>query len=66
MSKYDAWLERPHQDALEESERFSDWCEEHGIEFDDPDAESAYMDWIESQFEEPDYEDEFERDEFYD
>ena len=51
---YDRWLERPYLDAADEAERFQDWCETHGIEFEDPDAESAYMDWIESQFEEPD------------
>lgn len=50
---YDSWLERPFQDAQEESDRFYDWCETHNIDSDDPNAESAYMDWIDSQWEPP-------------
>jgi hypothetical protein len=48
---YDAWLERPHQDAIAESERFLDWCEEHNIDPDDPDAEMLYQDYIDSSYE---------------
>lgn len=56
---YDSWLERPYQDAMEESERFTDWCEEHNIDPDDPDAETMYMDYIDASYEdyEPDYDD---------
>lgn len=33
---FDAWLERPYQDMMDESERFLDWAEEEGYDFDNP------------------------------
>lgn len=49
---YDAWLERPYQDMIDESDRFYEWAEEEGFDMDDPDqfkdAEDAYQDYIAS------------------
>lgn len=48
---YDAWLERPYQDMMEESDRFSDWAESEGYDLDDTDvtkkAEEAYLVYLE-------------------
>jgi hypothetical protein len=47
---YDAWLERPYQDMMEEDERFADWAEEEGYDLDNPDdmvlAEQDYDFWL--------------------
>ena len=47
---YDNWLEAPYQDMMEDSERFYDWAEEEGYDFDDPEemkqAELAYEAWL--------------------
>ena len=65
---FDRWLEQPYVDAAEAAERFENWCEAHNIEPENPDAETMYMDWVDAQWEEPDYDefDEYERDDFYD
>lgn len=36
LSNYDARLERPMQDMMEESDRFYEWAEEEGFDLDDP------------------------------
>lgn len=65
MRGYDAWLERPYQDACEAADRFLDWCETHNMDPDDPDAETFYNDYIDSLWEEPDnYNDEREEDDY--
>lgn len=45
---YDAWLERPYQDMMEESDRFYAWCEEAGVDPDDPEADRLYADAMDS------------------
>lgn len=35
FANYDAWLERPYQDMMEDSDRFVDWAEEEGYDLDD-------------------------------
>lgn len=32
---YDAWLERPYQDAAAESDAYVSWCEREGLDPDD-------------------------------
>jgi hypothetical protein len=58
MSSYDAWLERPYQEMMEESDHFYDWAEEQGYDLEDPDqlkdAEEDYLDYIEAANEERD------------
>lgn len=55
FANYDAWLERPYQDMIEESDRFVDWAEEWGFDLDDPteskNAEEAYQDYLEQLYE---------------
>ncbi len=55
MSSYDAWLEAPYQDMMEESDRFYDWAEEEGYDLDDPEdlakAEADYEDYLEASYE---------------
>jgi hypothetical protein len=50
FANYDAWLEQPYQDMIEASDRFVDWAEEHGYDFDDPEdmkqAELDYDAWL--------------------
>jgi len=59
---YDAWLERPYQQQMEEADRFFDFCEDHDLDPDDPDSMTIYSDYLESQYDfEPDYD--YERDE---
>lgn len=48
---YDAWLERPYQEMMEEGEKFMDWCEENDFDPENLEAETAYQDWIEGQYE---------------
>lgn len=48
---YDAWLERPYQQMMEESERFYDWCEENEFDPDDEESENSYQEWMEVQYE---------------
>ena len=52
FANYDAWLERPYQEMMEESDHFYDWAEEEGYDLDDPDqfrdAEEAYFDYVSS------------------
>lgn len=63
---YDAWLERPYQDMMEEGERFMEWVEENDYDLatESVEAEKAYMEWIEGQYEdaaEAQYEDYLDR-----
>lgn len=55
FANYDAWLERPYQDMMEESDRFVDWAEENDYDLDDLDAmkiaEENYEFWIQDQAE---------------
>ncbi len=55
FANYDAWLERPYQDMIEESDRFFDWAEEEGYDLDDPAQEEQaladYEDYIQSCYE---------------
>lgn len=37
---YDAWLERPYQDMMDQADRFMDWMEENGYE---PDSDEEYL-----------------------
>lgn len=52
---YDAWLERPYQDMMDESDRYVDWAEEYGYDLDDEiqsrDAEHAYQEHLEQMYE---------------
>lgn len=52
---YDAWLERPFQEMMEESDRFMEWAEENEYDLSDADdskeAEGAYQNWLEEQYE---------------
>ena len=47
---YDAWLERPYQDMIEESDRYYEWCEEHDMDPDDEDAVTAYNLYLEDSY----------------
>lgn len=62
---YDAWLSRPYEDAAIEAERYWDFCEEHGLDPDDPDSESLYSDYLDL-YDEPDYDEPDEGDLEYD
>lgn len=50
---YDAWLERPHQDMMDESDRFLEWAEANDYDLDDPgevaEAEYDYQEYLASQ-----------------
>lgn len=48
---YDAWLERPYQDMMEETDRFIDWCDENELDPEDDEVEASYQEWIEAQYE---------------
>lgn len=48
---YDQWLERPYQNMMEESDKFVDWCDAHDWDPDDPNADEAYGNWVESEYE---------------
>lgn len=39
---YDAWLERPYQEAAARADAFVDWCEREGVDPDAPDAWDRY------------------------
>lgn len=54
---YDRRLEAPYQDAAEASERFTDWCEEHNMDPDHPDAETLYQDYIDAAYDPDDLDD---------
>jgi hypothetical protein len=62
---YDAWLERPYQDMMDESDKYYAWCEENDLDPDDEDAVLAYSRWCDDTYE---YELEFdyEEDDDYD
>lgn len=62
LPNYDNWLVAPMLDRMEAAEIFMDWCEEHNIEFDDPEAEVMYQDYIEGQY--ADYPEDDEPDEY--
>lgn len=55
FANYDAWLERPYQEMMDQSDEFYDWADAEGYDLDDPDqlkdAEDAYLDWCESMAE---------------
>ena len=67
FANYDSWLERPYQDACEAADAFIDWCEDHNIDPEHPDAETLYNDYIDSQYEdyEPDYDGDYDDDEHF-
>ena len=46
MSNYDAWLERPYQQAASEQEHYEQWCDDNEL---DPgeDHWSDYEKWVE-------------------
>lgn len=50
MTNYDSWLERPYQQMYEETDRFTDWAEEHDYDLNDPvsclRAEQDYEAWL--------------------
>ena len=46
MSKFDQWL--THDPRGEVDALFERFCEEHGYAFDDPAAERAFEDWMET------------------
>ena len=52
---YDAWLEAPYQDAIEDSDRFIEWAEEEGYDFDNPEemkqAEKDYEEFLAAEYE---------------
>ena len=48
---YDAWLERPFQDACDEAERYQVFCDERGFDPETAEAQEAYSDYIDSQWE---------------
>ena len=48
---YDAWLERPYQDACDAAEAYWTWCEARGFDPDTEEAADAYQDYIDSQWE---------------
>lgn len=56
---YDAWLERPYQDMIAEADAFYDWAEAEGYDVESDEdlalAESAYEDYLESQYDYDDY-----------
>lgn len=62
FANYDSWLERPYQDAIEQSEAFVDWCEEHNIDPDDPNAETLYLNYLDALWEPPEPDDDYEGD----
>jgi hypothetical protein len=47
---YDAWLERPYQDACADADRYIEWCESRNMDPDEPESQVAYSDWIDSQW----------------
>lgn len=68
FANYDAWLERPYQDMMDESDRFVDWAEEYGYDLEDQDdikrAEQGYQEYLEQMYEDweiSQYEDAMER-----
>lgn len=52
---YDAWLERPYQDMMEDSDHFYDWAEAEGYDLDAPgqldEANHAYEQYLEASAE---------------
>ncbi|CAB4176654.1 hypothetical protein UFOVP978_50 [uncultured Caudovirales phage] len=40
---YDAWLEKPFQQAQDQSDRFEKWCEDNDQLIDDPDSVDLFV-----------------------
>lgn len=67
FANYDNWLERPYQDAMEESDRFYEWCEANDVDPDSDEAETLYVDamegdeygWDPDDYESEDWEEEW-------
>lgn len=57
FANYDAWLERPYQDMMDESDRYYQWCEDNDMDPDNEDSVTAYNLWCEDTY---DYELEYE------
>ena len=38
----DEWLERPYVEAAAESDRYEQWCEQEGLDYDSPAAQIMY------------------------
>lgn len=49
---YDAWLERPYQEAYDRGDAFVAWCEREGVDPDDADAQGRFEDALETAAEE--------------
>lgn len=50
FANYDAWLEAPYQDAINDSDDFVEWAEMRGFDLDDPsqceEAEWEYQEYL--------------------
>lgn len=61
FANYDSYLERPYQDAMAESDAFTDWAESEEYDLDSPTeallAEKDYQTYLESQYDDYDGED---------
>lgn len=61
---YDAWLERPYQEMMEDGDKFIDWAESEGFDLEIPDearrAERRYEDYL-SDYAEAEAEAQYER-----
>lgn len=51
FANYDAWLEKPIQDAYARGDAFIDWCEREDVDPDAPDAYARYEEWEQEQAE---------------
>lgn len=51
FANYDAWLERPIQDAYAREDAFTDWCEREDVDPEAPDAYARYEEWEQGQAE---------------
>lgn len=60
---YDAWLERPYQDMIDESDAYYDWCDTNGFDPDTEEADLAYTEWLDSQYDYDPYEDDYDEEE---
>ena len=70
FANYDAWLEKPYQDMMDDADAYYDWCDLNGVDPDSEEAEIGYQEWMEVQYEDypDDYDDydEEEADYYYD
>lgn len=69
IPNYDNWLVAPMERMEAEAARFEAFCDQYNLEYDDPDAERLFEDFVADRYEEPDdsdYDDPFDIEDRFD